>query len=316
MPSASNPGLYANCRKKPYLSAAHAPVVGGSYGMFRNFPNDASYAQAVISLEATDIDELLAQTALAEATYDSATIDCWDATTLINSSPLALSTSDYTDTYQGNASAPLVAAWLTSTVGNWSYYGEQVAGPATVANGATLSGSVLATVDDDGGSNLNLNGFTVVDGGSFDTWNVTISHAGSTVWSGSTIGVSFNDASPQRNTGLSIAVSGYALSKLTITATNATGSSKSNVKLYLYGGRFGVVNASNPVYLVAGLHTHLFDAPGITLGDLYRTLTCRTAGSGQSKVGWSFGGLTAHRTNVSTGTHHCELDELCNPWID
>lgn len=213
----------------------------------------------------------------------------------------------------------MVACMQTTSVGAWYNYGKQIAGPATVASGATLSGAVLATVADDGGTNLRLDGLTVVDGGSFGTWNIEIKHNGSTIYTGSTTGVYFNDSSAEKYLGITTAVAGFDLSKVEVIVTNATGSSKSNVKLYLYGSRFGPVNASNPVYLQAGIHTHLFDAPGITSGDLYRTLTCRTAGAGQSRVGWRFRTWNAGMTNtttVSTGTHHCELDELCNTWID
>lgn len=315
-------GLFSNCRKKPYKYSLHGPIIGGSYGMFRGLAGSGDQGgRPSIILACDDIDAFVAKTPFAEATYQGSTISCWDSDTLVQVSGWC-GTEDYNGQVIGGSGISLIASIdaPVSAVYNYGMLDTNVSG--SFPNGATKTFTYLGWRDAYGGlTDLRLFGFSLVsssDGGQPLSYTVSIN--GTVVKSGTGDVAYFNDSNPET---LFYPAVTHALADITdfcridIAVTNTSGYTWSSSDMYLYGSSIGRnLSASNPVRLTAGIWTVDFDAPGITSGALYRTLTAETDGAGQTYVAWLDSILATYATPTTTGVHHCELDELCNTWVD
>jgi hypothetical protein len=319
--AAYNVGLYSNCRKKPYKWSGHAPLIGGAYGLFRGFAGSSNqWSRPSIVLACNDINAFIAQTPYAQATYQGNTVSCWDSDTLVQVSGWC-GTEDYNGQVIGGAGISLIAS-IDAPVGpvyNYGLYNPNVTG--SFANGATKTYTYLGWRDASGGvDDLNLYGLSLVSSayGGYG-FSYTVSINGTVVKSGSSSLAYFNDSYPET---MFFPTLTHSLPNITdfcridIAITNTSGYTWSSANMHLYGSSIGNdLSSSNPARLTAGLWTVDFDAPGITSGDLYRTLTCDTSGPGQTYVAWLDSIGASYATATSTGTHTCELDELCNTWV-
>jgi hypothetical protein len=289
--------------------------------MFRGFAGSGHQSgRPSIILACDDTDALVAKTAFAEATYQGSTISCWDSDTLVQVSGWC-GTEDYNGQAIGGPGITLIAS-IDAPVGhvyNYGLYNPNVTG--SFANGATKTYTYLGWRDAYGGvDDLNLYGFSLVSGsyGGYG-FSYTVSINGTVVKSGTSVLAYYNDSNPDTMFWPALT---HALPDITdfcridIAITNTSGYTWSSASMYLYGSSIGnTLSASNPARLTAGLWTVDYDAPGITSGDLYRTLSCETSGPGQTHLAWGDIIGASYSTATSTGTHTCELDELCNTWV-
>lgn len=311
-------GLYSNCRKKPYKTA-HAPLIGGAYGVFRSTQNNTYGSFAAIIHRATDPAELAAETAYARTTYNGTPLSCWDVNTDLGVGA-GWATGSYSDVFNGNV---MHVAGIRSNLDAYrgGSYGVNLGSMGSVANGASASKTCIAAMDYYAPTTFYLDGLTVTDGGFFSSLSYSIEYDGAVIASGTMTASAFAGSSPGKALSITHTVTAFDIGLLKVTITNTSGTTRT-LSLVVFGSSIAKCDASNPIVLYSGVHTGGHDAPGITAGDLFRTLTAETAGAGQSYVTCGFptspfySALDGYTTALATGTHHCELDELCNTWID
>lgn len=307
-------GLYSNCRKRPYM-APGPPLVGGAYGVFRSTQNNTYGSFAAIIHRATDPAELANETAFARTTYDGTPLSCWDVNTDVGSGNWA--TGSYADVFNGDV---MHVAGIRHGLGDWygGSYGLNLGSLGSIANAASASKSCIGSGDS---TTFTMYGITVTDGGFSSSFTYSIEYDGSVIASGSSTAVGGSGASYATAAAATVTVSAFDIGLLKVTITNTSGTTRT-FGLVVFGSLLAKCDASNPIVLFSGVHTGGHDAPGITLGDLYRTLTAETAGAGQTYVTCGFpaapylSALDGYTTAAATGTHHCDLDELCNTWTD
>lgn len=307
-------GLYSNCRKRPYM-APGPPLVGGAYGIFRSTQNNTYGSFAAIIHRATDPAELANESAYAETTYDGTLLSCWDVNTDVGSGNWG--TGSYADVFNG---VVMHVAGIRHGLTDWygGRYGLNLGSLGSIANSASASKTCIASGDP---TTFTMYGITVTDGGFSSSFDYSIEYDGAVIATGSSFAVSSSGASYAKATAATVSVAAFDIGLLKVTITNTSGTTRT-FGLVVFGSLLAKCDASNPIVLFSGVHTGGHDAPGITAGDLFRTLAAETAGAGQSYVTCGFPAppyltaLDGYTTAVATGTHHCDLDELCNTWTD
>jgi hypothetical protein len=297
-------GLYQNCRKKPFTTSNVNPTIGGP-GLIRSGAVTGSrHTPALIHVAPISSQRagITGGTINVQADLNGVTLDSANASTgsILQDTPLAF----------GYTSGHGLAGILTSDL----IYSSGIVTARTLGTtpsiGAGLTQSVYGVISSTDGS---ASGLYVQIGSGAAAIEIRIYINGSLVstTTGATTGTVYFIS------GITVAM--FAMAELRIDVKNTGGGTIFGQNVYCNGSSSpGLRVGSGDVVYYAGFRTDDWDASDC-LGSRYRTITATSAGGGSSFARWTipnWTNYTTERTAVSVGTHHCEVDELCNTWID